>query len=110
MSEAITAVLLLASGAVVLVGALGLVRLKDFFTRMHAPSVAYTLASWSVALATVVHFSTRAGELSLHAWLVIVLLSITAPVTTLLLSRAALFRARTGEGTDEVPPPLAEKP
>jgi multicomponent K+:H+ antiporter subunit G len=30
----------------------------------------------------------------LHAWLIPVLLSITVPVTTLLLARAALFRKR----------------
>ena len=32
-------------------------------------------------LASVVHFSTRGGGLSLHVWLVIIVLAITAPVT-----------------------------
>lgn len=30
----------------------------------------------------------------LHAWLIPILLSITVPITTLLLARAALFRKR----------------
>ncbi len=34
----------------------------------------------------IVHFSTRAGELDLHVWLIIILLSITAPFTTVVLA------------------------
>ena len=30
----------------------------------------------------------------LHVWLIIILLSITVPITTVLLARAALFRGR----------------
>jgi multicomponent K+:H+ antiporter subunit G len=104
ITDGIVALLLLASGVAVLVAALGLLRLPDFFIRMHAPAIAYTLGSWSVTLATVVHFTAHDGVVSLHAWLIIVLLSITAPVTTLLLSRAAVFRRRTAG--EEVPPPL----
>lgn len=105
--EAIVGVLLLLSGAISLIGALGLLRLRDFFLRMHAPSLAYTLGSWAVALASILHFSFGAGRLSLHAWLIIILLSITAPVTTVLLARATLFRERQA-GAD-LPPPLGSQ-
>ena len=104
LAEIAVALLLLASGAVVLVAALGLVRLADFFARMHAPALASTLAAWIVTLASIVHFSTRGGGLSLHVWLVIIVLSITAPVTTIVLARAALFRRR--QAGDALPPPL----
>ncbi|HVE53096.1 MAG TPA: monovalent cation/H(+) antiporter subunit G, partial [Ramlibacter sp.] len=83
------------------------VRLPDFFLRMHPPALAYTLGSWLVTLATVIHFTAHEGVLSLHAWLIIVLLSITAPVTTVLLARAALFRGRAN-GQRDLPPPLQE--
>lgn len=106
MSEIVVALLLLLSGVVVLVAAVGLVRLPDFFLRMHPPALAYTLGSWSVTLATVVHFTAREGVLSLHAWVIIILLSITAPVTTVLLARAAVFRGRAAG--EEMPPPLQE--
>ncbi|MGE4243943.1 monovalent cation/H(+) antiporter subunit G [Ramlibacter sp.] len=104
IAELLVALLLLASGATALVAALGLWRLPDFFMRMHAPAVCYTLGSWSVALASVIHFTAGSGRLSLHVWLVIVILSITAPVTTVLLSRAGLFRAR--RAGEAVPHPL----
>ena len=106
-SEIVVALLLLASGAVVLAAALGLWRLPDFFARMHAPALASTLAAWIVTLASIVHFSARAGELSLHVWLIIIILSITAPVTTIVRARAALFRRRLAG--DELPPPLDHK-
>jgi multicomponent K+:H+ antiporter subunit G len=104
LSEAVVALLLLASGVVVLVSGLGLVRLPDFFSRMHAPALASTLAAWIVSLASIIHFSTRAGALSLHVWLIIIVLSITAPVTTMVLARAALFRRR--QAGDALPSPL----
>ncbi|WP_422011579.1 monovalent cation/H(+) antiporter subunit G [Roseateles sp.] len=104
LSEIIVSVLLLCSGVVVLVAALGLVRLRDFFLRMHAPALVSTLAAWIVTLASIVHFSTRGGGLALHVWLIIIVLSITAPVTTIVLARAALFRRR--QAGDALPPPL----
>ena len=107
LSEIIVAVLLLGSGLVVLAAALGLLRLPDFFLRMHAPALASTLAAWIVTLASIVHFSTRGGGLALHVWLIIIVLSITAPVTTIVLARAALFRRR--QAGDALPPPLKAK-
>jgi len=104
MTDIIVAVLLLASGALVLTAALGLWRLPDFFLRMHAPALASTLGAWLVALGSIVHFSVHEHRLSLHVWLVVIMLSITAPVTTLVLARAALFRRR--QAGDRVPPAL----
>jgi multicomponent K+:H+ antiporter subunit G len=98
------ALLLLASGLLVLTAALGLWRLPDIFQRMHAPALATTLAAWSVSLASIVEFSILGGRLSAHVVVINVLLAITAPVTTVLLARAALFRRR--QAGDPLPPPL----
>ena len=57
-----------------------------------------------MALASIVYFTALEGRLSLQAWLVNILLAITAPITTVLLARAGLFRKR--EAGDDVPPPL----
>ncbi len=108
LAEIVVALLLLASGVVVLLAALGLLRLPDFFLRMHAPALASTLAAWIVTLASIVHFSSRGGGLALHTWLIIIVLSITAPVTTIVLARAALFRRR--QAGDDLPPPLIGGP
>ena len=67
-----------------------------------------TLAAWLVTLASIVHFSMQQGGLALHTWLIIILLSITAPITTMVLARAGLFRRR--QAGDDLPPPLARSP
>ena len=103
-AEWATAVLVLASGVVVLIGALGLHRLSDFFLRMHAPALAATLGAWLVAVASIAYFSVRSPGPTLHVWLVPIVLSIATPVTTTVIARAALFRRR--RAGDELPPPL----
>lgn len=104
--EALVAILLLMSAVCALAAAWGIVRMPHFFLRMHPIALAYTGASWSVCLASVIYFSVAGGELQLRAWIIIVLLAVSAPITTVLLSRAALFRARTQGLRREVPPAL----
>lgn len=102
--EAVVGLLLLASGLLSLSGAIGLLRLKDFFQRMHPPALAYTLGAWCVTLASIIYFSAVESRLALHTWLIIILLCVTVPITTSLLARAALFRQRQAAG-DKPPPP-----
>ncbi|MDB6052215.1 MAG: mrpG [Pseudomonas sp.] len=103
--EVITAALLLASSLFALTGALGLLRMKDFFQRMHPPALASTLGAWLVALASIIYFSALKSGPVLHAWLIPILLAITVPVTTLLLARTGLFRKRMAG--DDVPPEVS---
>lgn len=101
--EGIIAILVLLSGVFALAGAVGLLRFGDFFQRMHAPALGTTLGTWLAALASVVFFSAQAGTVQLQSWLVPVLLALTAPVTTVLLARTALFRQRgTGPSSGTV--------
>jgi multicomponent K+:H+ antiporter subunit G len=90
--EVVVAVLLVGSGLLSLIAAAGLIGMKSFFQRVHTPALASTLGTWCVTLASIVYFSDLDGGLALHAWLIAILLSITAPITTSLLARAALFR------------------
>lgn len=99
--EIAVAILLVLSSLFTLIGAVGLLRMKDYFQRMHPPALASTLGAWCVALASIIYFSALKSAPVLHAWLIPVLLSITVPVTTLLLARAALFRKRMAG--DDVP-------
>lgn len=103
--EVLTALLLIASSLFAFTGAMGLLRMKDFFQRMHPPALASTLGAWCVALASIVYFSALKSEPVIHAWLIPVLLAITVPVTTLLLARTGLFRKRMAG--DDVPPEIS---
>jgi multicomponent K+:H+ antiporter subunit G len=106
--EAVVAILLVASGVLSVIAAVGMVRMPTFFRRLHPPALANTLGAWCVALASIVFFTAIDGHLSVKAWLVNILLAITAPITTVLLARAGLFRKR--QAGDDVPPPMLPGP
>lgn len=105
-AEVIVGILAMAGGAIALLGAVGLLRLPTFFQRVHAPTLGATMGSWSIIWANVLYFSLHDGELTLHALLIAVLLSIGFPITTIFLMRAALFRARQA-GMQGVPASLS---
>ena len=107
-AEIVVAVLLLVSALFTVVAAIGLVRLKDFFQRMHPPALVSTWAAWCVTLASIVYFTALTDKLQVHVWIIIILLSITVPVTSILLGRAALFRGRQA-GNKALPPALVPK-
>ncbi|MEO5343589.1 MAG: Na+/H+ antiporter subunit G [Gammaproteobacteria bacterium SHHR-1] len=89
MLEAALALLVLAGALFTFVGSFGLVRLGDFYTRLHAPTKATTLGVGSLLIASALFFSTQQAGLSLHEILVSLFLFITAPVSAHLLSKAA---------------------
>lgn len=103
------ALLLVASGLFTLAAAVGVLRFKTFFQRLHPPALAFSFSAWCVSLATMLYFSAQHGGLALHAWLIIIFLSLTVPVTTILLARTELFRQRVDvRSIGEVPPPLSQ--
>lgn len=106
LAQVVVSALLVLSGLLAVVAALGLLRLPDFFQRMHPPALANTLAAWCITLACIVHFYALDGRLTLETGVINILLAITAPVTTILLARTALFRKR--QAGEDVPPPLGE--
>jgi len=104
--QALAALLLLASAALALASALGLMRVEPFFRRMHVSALTATLGTWCVTLAWLICFGALTGNPQPAVILIAVLLAITAPITTALLARATLFRRR-GENDPQVPPPIA---
>ncbi|MBV6418566.1 MAG: hypothetical protein CMLOHMNK_03474 [Steroidobacteraceae bacterium] len=88
------ALLLVAGGLLTLVGALGLVRLRNFQARMHGASMGSTLGLGCLVVACVIVGSAMAHRLALHALLVTVFVVITSPATATLLMRASLYRGR----------------
>ncbi len=105
-AEILTAVFALVGAAFAAIGSFGLVRVPTFFRRIHAPTLGATLGVWCVTLATVIYFSVQGRDLFLHSLLIALFVALTAPVTTIFLMRAALFRERQKKG--DVPP--AEAP
>jgi multicomponent K+:H+ antiporter subunit G len=84
------AALLVAGAAFALIGSLGLVKLGDFYRRLHGPTKATTLGVGAVLLASSLAFSVLQAALSLRELLVALFLFATAPVSAQLLVKSAL--------------------
>ncbi len=98
-----TAALVLLGAALTLVGAVGTLRLRSFFERIHAPTLGTSWGTGAILLASIVCFSALGTRPVVHEILIGVFISVTTPVTLMLLARAAIYRDRT-EGKGEVPP------
>lgn len=88
MLEIITSVLLLIGAFFILVGSIGLVRLPEFFMRLHAPTKASTLGVGGILLASMA-FALNEGVL-IHELIITLFVFVTAPVSAHVLSQAAL--------------------
>jgi multicomponent K+:H+ antiporter subunit G len=95
------AVLLVAGGLLAALGAFGLLRLPSFFMRMHPPAMGSTLGAGCVLLASILVSSAAAGRPVLHAVLITLFIVMTAPLSAMLVARAAAYRGgRRARGHD----------
>jgi multicomponent K+:H+ antiporter subunit G len=87
--EAGISVCLVAGGVFALVGSIGLVRLPDPLMRLHAPTQATTLGVGGVLAASLL-YSLAHGRFEIHELLIVLFLFLTAPVSALMIARAAI--------------------
>ena len=95
---------LVVGGVFALVGAIGVLRFRDFYMRLHAPTKATTLGVGGVLVASMA-VSWAQGGLGMHELLITLFLFITAPVSANLMAKAALHLrvpSLAGQPPDEV--------
>jgi multicomponent K+:H+ antiporter subunit G len=95
-------ILLLAGAAITLVGSMGLIRLKTFYGRLHAPTLGASAGTILICLASMITFAVLQNRWIFHEVLIIVFIILTTPVTLMLLGQSALYRDRI-EGSGDVP-------
>ncbi len=100
----LAAFLVLLGSGLTLIGNIGLLRLKSFYERVHAPTLGATLGMASILLASMIYFSASQTRPVVHEILIGLFVTITTPVTLLLLVSATLYRDRLEHGD-----PLATK-
>jgi multicomponent K+:H+ antiporter subunit G len=88
----VAAVLVLAGALLAFLGSLGLLRMKTFFERVHPPTMGSTLGTVLVLAGSLLYFTALESRLVLHEILIALFVTVTTPVTYLLLGRAALRR------------------
>ncbi|MGH6925493.1 MAG: monovalent cation/H(+) antiporter subunit G [Propylenella sp.] len=90
--------LIVAGSFFIVVGAVGLIRMPELFTRMHAASVSDTLGAGLLILGLMLQ--TEFGLVTLKLGFILLLFVFTAPVVTHALAQAALH--------EEIEPLLTE--
>ncbi len=93
---------LLFGASLALIGAIGFLRLGTFYERIHAPTLGTSWGIGGVMIASMLYFSFSLQKPVLHELLIGLFVTVTTPVTFLLLARAALYRDRT-EGKNGMP-------
>ncbi len=98
----LVSVLVVLGALLTMAGCFGLVRLKNFYLRIHAPTMGTSMGGGLILLASAIYFTVTRERLVVHEMLIFFFVTITTPVTLMLLARASLFRDRV-EGNDGVP-------
>ena len=96
LATILTATLLIGGAAITLIGSFGLLRLRGFYQRVHAPTLGTTLGTIFITTASMIYFSALGTRPVLHELLVIVFVTTTTPITLMVLVRAARFRDAAG--------------
>lgn len=86
-----TAFCLFVGAIFVLVGAIGLLKLPDAMTRLHAPTKVGTVGIGAMLLASMIHSYTFADG-SLHELLIMAFLFVTAPITANFMAKVNIHR------------------
>ena len=87
-ADLLSAIFVIAGGFFLIVGGLGLVRLPDLFTRLHAAGVGDTLGVGLFVLGFM--FLVDLGSVTVKLLLVLLFILLTGPVATHALAKAAL--------------------
>jgi multicomponent K+:H+ antiporter subunit G len=91
------AALLFIGGAAALAGSIGLLRFEDFFARMHGPSMGNTGGVGSVVVTSILVSSALGGRPLLHEVLIVLFVLGSAPITSIMLLQAGLYRNRRNQ-------------
>lgn len=91
---ALAAFFLVLGSTLTLLGAFGLVHLKSFYDRIHAPTLGTSWGTAAILLASLLSWSWVQDRVFVHELVIGICVMVTTPVTLMLLGRAALHRDR----------------
>jgi multicomponent K+:H+ antiporter subunit G len=104
----LTALFVLVGAGLTLIGAVGLLRLPDFYQRMHAPTLGTTLGTGAILIASMIFFSALGTRPVLHEILIAAFVTVTTPVTYIFLIRATRHRDVSGRRPESPEGPPAK--
>ncbi len=96
--DIISWIMMLGGGAFVLVGGIGILRLPDLYTRMHAASLTDTLGTLLILLGIMLQAGLTLASIKLVA--IALFLLLTGPTATYALANSALLSGLMPKDTD----------
>lgn len=90
----LVAAFLILGSTLTLLGAFGLLHLKSFYDRLHAPTLGTSWGTAAILLASLLSWSWIQDRVVLHDLVIGFCIMVTTPVTLMFLGRAALHRDR----------------
>lgn len=97
---------LLVGAGLTLLGTLGLVRLHSFYDRIHAPTLGTSWGAGGMVVGSMIIFTAASGRPVVHEILIALFVTVTTPVTLIMLGRAALYRDRSERNPGALPKTL----
>lgn len=89
ITEIVTSVFVLTGSILVFLSSLGILRLRDVYSRMHAAGKSSTLGVMSIMTGAVLFFLMDQGNFNFKLLLTIIFIFITAPLAGLAINRSA---------------------
>ena len=108
LAEAVLLILLLVGCLVTLLGSLALVKLPQFFQRLHGPTKNSTLGVGCILIASVLYHALIGNGLHPRELLITLFLLMTAPISAYMMARAAFSMMQRNGEHDQLPPPPPE--
>lgn len=93
---------LLLGSVIIVIGTLGLLRLRDFFQRIHGPAITITLGTGAILFASMILFTSTSQRLVIHELLITAFVFLTAPLGAMMVMRAAVYRVRRQKQIDNL--------
>lgn len=90
----LVAFFVLLGSSLTLIGTIGFAKLQSFYERLHAPTLGTSWGTGGIAVASIIYFSVSGGRFVFHEIFIGIFMTITTPVSLMLLGRAALYRDR----------------
>jgi len=90
--DIVIAVLIVSGASFTLIGAIGLVKFRDFQKRLHGPTKNVTLGLGGILIASIMYFTYTQQRISVLELLITLCLFLTAPVSAHLLIKSAIKR------------------
>ena len=90
VAEVLSWVFIVAGSVFVLIGGIGLIRLPDFYTRIHAAGITDTMGAWLILIGLM--FTAGWTLITVKLLMLLFFLAVTSPLSSHALAKAAFIR------------------